>query len=274
MEREPYFESQVGGNCRIHAVNMALQSRALDENKLRSFGKMFGQVYGTPEGIQNDYTGSDGITLPAFCAERLSGRVFAFGLNWPSARTVYGCQDTRDLFSACKLREVCLAALVYNPGHVWAVTPSWHLDSLGRPRRIHQGMENHFGTHHVALLLDRDSCWAAVRRAVSLGLRFQLRKSREPGWAEFLSKRFESPKESDNVEKPKCFVMSMLGHCFQLLAVGLRADCRCSPDPEVRQKATKAVAELKARYLECTRSRQVFVSQFAPLLSLYATAKA
>ena len=269
MERQPYFERQVGGNCRIHAVNMALQRKALDVSQLHSIGRLFSQLHDLPDAVPFDYTASDGLTLPAFCIERVDDSSHCLGLNFPSANVVYGFPSSSHLLSSAPgLESVVRGALISNTNHVWACIPGWHLDSMSSPGNIgRRSIGSLFRDHHVALVLDRRSCWKPLRTLVSRALQAQKAMAGNGSWEELLSSRFY---EADDPQKPKLHVRSMLGHLFTLLAVALRADCRCG-SPEVKEAAKKAVADLKSKYAVMVLDRGKFVATVAPLLRAYAS---
>ena len=119
-------------------MNMALQSRVLDRSKLVGHARDFAKVYHISERnvVDHDFVGSDGLCLPAFCAEREDGTVHAIGLNFPSARTVFGFRNSRDLFQNSGIAPVVRACLIFNRSHIWCAIPGWHLDSMRHPTRI------------------------------------------------------------------------------------------------------------------------------------------
>lgn len=261
MISSPYYERQRGGNCRIHAVNMAIGARATTREEFTEvLSPLFSQVYQVPDAMPFDYVVSDGLTLAAFAAERKDDTLFALGMNHPTAETVYRQRSSRDVFR--RLEGVCKACLVYNADHVWAARPGWLLDSMrGRPRKIHGPMSSCFGRHHVTLLLDRRRCWSAVRQLVASAL-----KAHVPGnEVDFVASLWDPSASSSSRCRERS--LSMLGNVYHLVAVGVRCDCRCEGGP-LREAATLAES-VKALHAGTGMDKEAFVKTWAPLIDRY-----
>ena len=158
----PYFERQVGGNCRVHAVNMALGGKAVTANTLYSkYSKLYSTVYNVPNSVPFDYVGHDGLTLAAFAAERACSDAFSLGCNLGVAESVYGMSGgSPELIKYAQ--KYCLGFLIYNADHVWAARGGWLLDSMRSPSRCRSVSRAVGKSHHCCLLLDRSRCLGLV----------------------------------------------------------------------------------------------------------------
>lgn len=142
MERTtPYFESQVGGNCRIHATNMLLGKRVNCPKTFAKLAKSFETFYGTEASVEHDYVQEDGVTLADYVTEKSSGReLLMFGLTEYSPFDLFGAKDAAD-FAAKYADPDSPGALVFHADHVWTLRrqgdDDWYvLDSQGgRPRK-------------------------------------------------------------------------------------------------------------------------------------------
>lgn len=256
----PYFEGQRGGNCRIHAVNMALGGRAISAEELSGkWCRIFSEVYAVPDAMPYDYVSQDGLTVAAFAAERAHSGLFALGLHHPSARTVYGFAGIKPLYNIAK--GVCTACLISNRSHVWAARPGWLLDSMRRPRRLHC-MSAAFGSHHVTLLLDRSRCWPVVRQLVSRGIS-AVRRGRS--WSDVLPQLYKQPEPGSTEYRQH--VMGMLGALFHLVAVGIRADTRCEHPP--LQDLASLRKTIVDSYRRCALEPEHFASTWSRILARF-----
>ena len=219
----PYFERQVGGNCRVHAVNMALGGRAITAKSLfTKYSKSYSSVYDVPDSVPFDYVGHDGLTLAAFAAERACSDVFSLGCNLGVAESVYGMSGgAPELIEYAQ--DYCLGFLIYNADHVWAARGGWLLDSMRSPSRCRSVSRAVGKSHHCCLLLDRSRCLGLVLRLVARGIRFHCR-GRSP--AEMFASVFVG-KECTS----KSRVCAALGHLHHLISVGFRACLRCPTVP-------------------------------------------
>ena len=68
----PYFERQVGNNCRVHALNALFNRNVIDERRLREFDAQFHAQYGDVMPVateQFDYVQSDTLMLVSYILE-------------------------------------------------------------------------------------------------------------------------------------------------------------------------------------------------------------
>ncbi|MCH9716341.1 MAG: Josephin domain-containing protein [Gammaproteobacteria bacterium] len=138
MGDQPYFERQVGGNCRIHAINSLFAGPVLSAEKLKDYSDAFDNQYESPITFQFDGVQSDTLTLVSFVIEDMT-----------DYRTLIVCPGRiQDLLQECGesnisdlVQDDVPAVLLFNDHHIWTVRRHqnewWNLDSLGgRPQKL------------------------------------------------------------------------------------------------------------------------------------------
>jgi hypothetical protein len=132
----PYHERQVGGNCRLHALNTMLGAPVVGAAKLSEFHKAFDALHGTSVPSDFDCVQSDTMMLISAVLEAST-----------EYRTLYvpvgGLSNVLREFGASRLQDVldpdAPGFMVFTAGHIWTVRRDesksnvdewWNMDSL------------------------------------------------------------------------------------------------------------------------------------------------
>lgn len=158
----PYFERQVGNNCRVHALNALFNRNVIDEHRLKELDTQFHAHYGDvmPAGTAEhfDYVQSDTLMLVSFILERRCKYVTHYVPIGYAKREHLAA----DFGQYDKLEDVfdptIAACLCFSRDHIWAVRKhggEWYnLDSLfARPRRISTVQDAFDGGQHGVILI-------------------------------------------------------------------------------------------------------------------------
>lgn len=165
FREQPYFERQVGNNCRVHAMNALFNRNVIDERRMRELDEQFHAHYGDTMSTSSfdhfDIIQADTLMLVSFILEMRCKYVTHY-IPIGSAKRELFLQDFGPHDRIEQVFDPTIAAcLCFSRDHIWAVRKhggEWYnLDSLfARPRRIgsvHDAFDS--GQHGLILIYSR-----------------------------------------------------------------------------------------------------------------------
>lgn len=158
----PYFERQVGNNCRVHALNALFNRNVIDERRLRELDAQFHAHYGDVMSASMydhfDIVQADTRMLVSYILETRCKYVTHY-IPIGGAKRELLLHDFGAFNHVEQLFDPTVAAcLCFSRDHIWAVRKhggEWYnLDSLfARPRRIAHVEDAFEGAQHGLILI-------------------------------------------------------------------------------------------------------------------------
>ncbi len=145
MSDLPYFERQVGGNCRIHAINSLFAGGILTAEKLKEYSVAFDNRYESAITFEFDGVQSDTLTLVSYVIEDMTDYRTLMVSPGQLQSVLDECNSTS---IHALIQEEVPAVLVFNDHHIWTIRRHrnewWNLDSMGgRPKKLGNGAAQH-----------------------------------------------------------------------------------------------------------------------------------
>lgn len=123
VSNQMYFESQVGGHCRVHATNMLLGRPAFSPPEFYAHAKAFAEMYDLPsDTVAHDYVTDDGLLLPSFVVERHHDPPVVTLAVTPGSARLWGYDPKHTVeFLLDMWDPESPGAFVFSPTHIWCV---------------------------------------------------------------------------------------------------------------------------------------------------------